>query len=90
MQLTIDFIDALFTVFILLVLVRILMSWIPSAPIAGFWRGVYDFFHQSTDWFLGFFRRIIPPIGMLDLSPMVAIIVLYILKGLSISILRSF
>ena len=90
MDLTTEFVDSLFTVFLLVLLIRILMSWIPSAPIAGFWRGVYDFFHQSTDWFLGVFRRVIPPLGMVDLSPMVAIIVLYILKGLTISILRSF
>ena len=90
MRLATQFIESLFTVFLLVLLIRILMSWIPSAPIAGFWRAVYDFFHQSTDWYLGMFRRIIPPIGMVDLSPMVAIIVLYILKGLTISILRSF
>ena len=49
-------------------------------------RAFWDFCHQSTDWFLNFFRRLIPPLGMFDLSPILAIIVLYILRSLVLSL----
>ena len=50
-------------------------------------RTVYDFVHQSTDWYLAPFRRIIPPIGMIDISPIAAIFVLYILRNVVGSLL---
>jgi uncharacterized protein YggT (Ycf19 family) len=37
-----------------------------------------------------FFRRIIPPLGMFDLSPIVALLVLYILRNLVLALLDSF
>jgi YggT family protein len=86
----ITYVDSLFTVYMLIVLIRILLSWVPFAPIRPFWRGVVQFFYDSTDWFLGFFRRIIPPVGPLDLSPIVALIVLYIARILVVNLLQSF
>ena len=53
-------------------------------------RAFFDFIFQSTEWFLGFFRRLIPPLGMFDLSPIVAIIVLYILRNLALTLLDTF
>lgn len=84
------YVSALFTVFILLIFVRILLSFAPRPPIAGVPRALWDFAHQSTDWFLNIFRRIIPPLGMFDLSPIVAIIVLYIVRDLVLTLLDSF
>jgi YggT family protein len=83
------YVAALFTVFIILIFVRILLSFIPTAPASRPARAAWDFVHQSTDWYLNVFRRIIPPLGMFDLSPMVAIIVLYILRGFVLSLLGS-
>ena len=84
------YVGALFTVFILLILVRILLSFVPTAPSSRWTRALWDFVHQSTDWYLNVFRRMIPPLGMFDLSPMVAIIVLYILRGFVLALLDSF
>ena len=70
-----------------LIFVRILLSFVPIAPVSRWARAFFDFFHQSTDWFLGFFRRLIPPLGMFDLSPIVALIVLYILRDLVLTLL---
>ena len=39
--------------------------------------------------YLRFFRRFIPPLGPLDLSPMVAIIVLYVVGGIVVSLIRG-
>ena len=84
------YVGALFTVFILLILIRILLSFIPMAPGSRAARAFWDFVHQSTDWYLNIFRRIIPPLGMFDLSPIVAIIVLTILRSLVLSLLAAF
>jgi YggT family protein len=86
----VTYVNALFVVYTLVILVRILLSWVPVVPVRRFWRAVYDFFHQSTDWFLGFFRRLIPPLGVIDLSPIIALFVLFILQRLVVEIILSF
>ena len=84
------YISALFTVFIIVIFIRILLSFLPVAPRSRWTRAIFDFVHQSTEWFLRFFRRIIPPLGMFDLSPIVALLVLYILRNLVLALLDSF
>ena len=83
------YIDALFTVFIIVIFVRILLSFLRAAPGSRVARAFWDFFHQSTEWFLGFFRRLIPPLGMFDLSPIVALLVLYIVRRLVLTLLGA-
>ena len=53
-------------------IIYILMSWIPSARETSI--GV--FLAKVCEPYLEIFRRVIPPIGMLDISPIVAIFVL--------------
>lgn len=92
MRLVIDYVNALFTVYLILIFIRILLSWVPAAASTErrFWGPIVRFIFQSTDWFLNIFRRIIPPIGIIDLSPIVALIVLYITNTLVVRILESF
>jgi YggT family protein len=56
-------------------------------------RTVLDFVTETTDPYLNLFRRIIPPIGGgglgLDLSPMIGIIVLFILRGLVVALIAG-
>ncbi|MFN8110969.1 MAG: YggT family protein [Thermoleophilia bacterium] len=82
----VTYVSALFLVFIILILLRIVLSYLPR-PYSGPWRSVYEFICQSTDWYLNLFRRFIPPLGMLDLSPMVALIVLYIVRSMVVNLL---
>ena len=84
------YVGALFTVFIIVIFVRILLSFAPRPPVAGAGRAVWAFVHDTTDWYLNIFRRLIPPLGMFDLSPILAIIVLYIVRSLVLSLLGSF
>lgn len=88
-----DYVGALFLVYIILILIRVLMSWIPRMPYNPTLRSVLDFIVETTDPYLNFFRRVIPPIGGggfgLDLSPMIGIIVLYILRGLVIALIAG-
>jgi YggT family protein len=72
--------NSLFVVFQLCILVRILMSWVTIAPMRRWSQAVVQFFHDTTGWYLDLFRRMIPPVGPLDLSPMVALIVLFIVQ----------
>ena len=81
-----DYVDALFLVYLILLFARILLSWIPRLPYNPVLRSVVDFIHQVTDPYLNVFRRILPPVGgggfALDLSPIIAIIVLYIVRAI--------
>jgi YggT family protein len=81
-----NYVDALFLVYLILLFARILLSWIPRLPYHPVLRSVVDFIHQVTDPYLNLFRRILPPVGgggfALDLSPIIAIIVLYIVRAI--------
>jgi YggT family protein len=88
-----DYVAALFLVYIILILIRILISWIPRMPYNPTLRAVLDFITETTDPYLNIFRRIIPPIGGggfgLDLSPMIGIIVLLILRALVVALIAG-
>ncbi len=85
-----DWVWTLLTVFMLCVIVRIVLSWVTIAPIHPWPRRIVEFFHDTTDWYLRFFRRIIPAAGPLDLSPMAAILVLIIVQRFLNRIILSF
>lgn len=88
-----DYVAALFLVYIILILIRVLMSWIPRMPYNPALRTVLDFVSQTTDPYLNLFRRILPPIGGgglgLDLSPMIGIVVLYVLRTLVVGLISG-
>lgn len=80
-------VNSFFVVYQICILIRILMSWITIAPMRGWSMAVVQFFHDTTDWYLNFFRRLIPPVGPLDLSPMVALIVLVIAQRIVVGLI---
>lgn len=88
-----DYVAALFLVYIILILIRVLISWIPRMPYNPTLRMVLDFVVETTDPYLNLFRRIIPPIGGggfgLDLSPMIAIIVLLVSRGIVVALIAG-
>jgi YggT family protein len=88
-----DYVGALFLVYIVLILIRVLLSWIPRMPYNPTLRAVLDFITDTTDPYLNIFRRVIPPIGGggfgLDLSPMIGIIVLFILRSLVVALIAG-
>lgn len=81
-----EYVNAVFLVYIILILIRVLLSWIPRMPFNPYLRAFVDFVHQTTDPYLNIFRRIIPSFGgggmQLDLSPIIALILLFILQGI--------
>jgi YggT family protein len=80
------YVNALFTVYIALIFIRILLSWIPRLPYNRALRAVVAFVHETTDPYLNVFRRMLPPVGggglAIDLSPMLGVIVLLILQAI--------
>lgn len=88
-----DYVGALFLVYIILILIRVLLSWIPRMPYNPTLRAVLDFITETTDPYLNVFRRILPPVGgggfALDLSPMIGLIVLFILRGIVVSLIAG-
>lgn len=75
-MLILKFIDAVFLVYWLLLLVRIFGSWFPEFSRTR----AMQFVAFYTDPYLNIFRRIIPPIGMLDISPIVAFLALQFIQ----------
>lgn len=79
MDTAVRFIDALFVVYILCILVKILFSWF-DLPHNRFVTPVRRFLDDVTEPYLRIFRQIIPPIGRFDLSPMVGLLVLFLAR----------
>lgn len=84
-----NYVSALFTVYIVLILIYILANLLFSFGLRPPYSRVSDtilgFLRDVSEPYLRLFRRFIPPIGMIDLSPMIAIIVLYIVRSLIVS-----
>src|SRR6478752_8822851 len=68
-------IDTFLWVYILLLFVYVLLSWV-RLPYNVWIRRVTEFLRDVCEPFLRLFRRILPPLGPLDLSPVVAVLVL--------------
>jgi YggT family protein len=77
-----NYVDALFKVYILLIFIYILTNWMFSfgvrLPYHRFSDAILNFLRDVCEPYLRLYRRLIPPIGMIDLTPIIAIIVLYI------------
>ncbi len=85
------YVSALFFVYILLIFIHILLSMLFSfglrMPYARWTDAVLGFLRDVCEPYLRLFRRFIPPIGAFDLSPLVAIIVLYVVRIVLVSII---
>ncbi len=71
---------ALITVFIVVVFARVIRSWFPVRPGTGLAQ-LNGILVDLTEWILAPMRRIIPPVGMIDLSFLVLTFGLFILRG---------
>ena len=60
------------SIYSILLIIYILMSWIPASRETKF--GIM--LGKITEPYLGFFRKFIPPLGMIDISPIVGIFAL--------------
>ncbi len=81
-----QFVDLLFNILIFAIVGRALLSWFNVGPGNPIGRILYEI----TEPILGPMRRVIPMIGMLDISPIVAILLLTFMQGLILQALVSF
>jgi uncharacterized protein YggT (Ycf19 family) len=88
-----NYVSAVFLVYFILIFIRILLSWIPRMPYYPWLRTTVDFVHQVVDPYLNIFRRLLPPLGVggmgLDLSPILAIVVLSIVWRVVVSLIAG-
>jgi YggT family protein len=88
-----SYVSALFLVYIVLIFLNVLISWVPRMPYNRWLRAVLDFVKETTDPYLNLFRRLIPPLGgggfALDLSPILGVIVLFILQALVVGLIEG-
>jgi len=87
-----DYAEALIFVYLILIIANVLLSWVQQfrpIPYSMPLRVVTGFIEESTNPFLNIFRSFIPRIGPLDISPIVAILVLSIVGGLVVGLIRG-
>ena len=87
------YVSALFLVYIVLIFLNVLSSWIPRMPYHPWLRAVLDFIGETTNPYLNVFRRFIPPLGgggfAIDLSPIVGILVLFVVQALVVGLIAG-
>jgi YggT family protein len=83
------FIDDFIWVYILLIFVYVLSSWV-RLPYSPWLRRIQDFLRDVCEPYLRLFRRLLPSFGPLDLSPVVAVIVLVVLMRVIDTIFSNF
>ncbi|NUT56702.1 MAG: YggT family protein [Thermoleophilia bacterium] len=83
-----NFVLVFLWVYILLLFGYILLSWV-RLPYSPWLNRIQRFLYDVCDPYLRLFRRFLPPLGPLDLSPMVAIFVLLIVQNVLVSLLRQ-
>ena len=77
-------INTFFSFFYILIILRVFLTWLPNLdwetkPLKGL--------SALTDWYLNLFR-FIPPIGGLDFSPVIALLLLPLFQNVIISVLK--
>jgi YggT family protein len=87
-----DYVNTLALVYLVLIFIRILTSWIPRMPYNRYLAAFLKFVSDVTDPYLNLFRRILPPVRMggagLDLSPIVATFVLIIVSTIVVNAIK--
>jgi YggT family protein len=75
-------VSGLFSILMIALFVRVISSWFGISPYRRWMRPVM----LLTDWIIDPIRRVLPPFGMLDFSPLVAWLVLSLVRGFVLSL----
>jgi YggT family protein len=88
-----NYLNTLILVYLVLIFIRVIMSWIPRIPYNPVLNAVLRFVQDVVDPYLNLFRRILPAVrigpGALDLSPIVATFVLIIVGSIVVNIVHG-
>jgi YggT family protein len=84
-----NYVSALFEVYIVMIfgyiLLNLLFSFGLRTPYSRWSEVVLNFLRDVSEPYLRLFRRFIPAMGAFDLSPMIAIIVLYFVRTILVN-----
>jgi uncharacterized protein YggT (Ycf19 family) len=87
-----DYIQALITVYTLIIIAYVIMSIVFSfggrVPYSRWSNAVLEFIRSVSEPYLGIFRRLIGPIGPFDLSPLIGLIVLQLVGAVIVDLVR--
>ncbi len=88
-----EFLSSLITVYTICLIGWVVASLVFSlgarVPYARWSSAILDFLRDVSEPYLRIFRRFVPRLGPLDLSPMVAIIVLQVVGGLIVNLVAG-
>lgn len=88
-----NYLNAAFEVYIIVIVVYVLLNMMFSfglrPPYSRWTDIVLGFLKDVSEPYLQIFRRVIPPLGMIDLSPMIAIIVLVFVDRILFNAIHS-
>jgi uncharacterized protein YggT (Ycf19 family) len=84
-----NFVNVFIGVYTLILFAYIITSWI-RLPYSPWLNRIQRFLFDVSEPYLRIFRRLLPPFGALDLSPMIGIIALVLINRVLISILERF
>jgi len=72
------------TVFWILLLARVIVSWVVALggrpPVSGPFRTIIELLHDITEPVIAPLRKIVPPAGMLDISVLIAFVIIVVLQ----------
>ncbi len=83
-QILIDTANILFPLLILIIFARVILSWLPQYRYSQIGNLIYSL----SEPILRPFQNLIPPVGMMDLSPMVATVAIYLAWNVVIIIIQ--
>lgn len=88
-----DYVQALVTVYWIIILAYVLLSWVETfggrIPYSRPTSAIVGFIRDAAEPYLRIFRRILPPFGGLDLSPIIGIFVLIFVGNLVAGLIRG-
>jgi YggT family protein len=84
-----QFIYVFVWVYVILIFAYVLSGWV-RLPYSSWVNRIQRFLYDICEPYLRIFRRILPSMGPLDLSPMVGVIVLWVLEAVLVRILDQF
>ena len=77
MDILLQTLSTFLSIYTVLLIIRILLSWFPNVD---WFNPPFSVLSQLTDPYLNLFRSIIPPLGGIDLSPILAFLLLSFLR----------
>jgi YggT family protein len=84
----IHFVLALTWTYTILVIVYIILSWV-QVPYSVWYGRFRTFLHDTVEPYLSLFRRMIPPVGGFDLSPVIGLVLLNVASQIVIAIISA-